>query len=111
MHAERLIHKLLPANDKQRNAVEVAKRMVWWFYRRLKDYKLAPSVEQASLLRAQFDRIFKRRTGYATTPIRIHAVRIRAAGTRLLSVTCGVGDGVSRVRRRLNPRRPRLRAD
>ena len=65
VHAERLIHKLLPANDKQRNAVEVAKRMVWWFYRRLKEYKLAPSVEQASLLRAQFDRIFKRRTGYA----------------------------------------------
>src|SRR5271167_1957251 len=65
VHAERLIHKLVPANDRQRNAIEVAKRMVWWFYRRLKEYKLAPSVEQASLLRAQFDRIFKRRTGYA----------------------------------------------
>jgi transposase IS66 family protein len=65
VHAERLIHKLVPANDKQRNAVDVAKRMVWWFYRRLKEYKLAPSLEQASLLRAQFERIFKRRTGYA----------------------------------------------
>src|SRR5271157_2351334 len=43
VHAERLIHKLIPANDKQRNAVEVAKRMVWWFYRQLKDYKLAPN--------------------------------------------------------------------
>ena len=40
--------------------------MIWWFYRRLKDYKLAPSPEQASLLRSQFGRIFKRRTGYAT---------------------------------------------
>ncbi len=66
VHAERLVHKLLPANDKQRNAVEVAKRMIWWFYRRLKDYKLAPSPERASLLRSQFDRIFNRRTGYAT---------------------------------------------
>ena len=66
VHAERLVHKLVPANDKQSNAVEVAKRMIWWFYRRLKAYKLAPSAEQASLLRAQFDRIFKRRTGYAT---------------------------------------------
>ena len=66
VHAERLVHKLVPANDGQRNAVEVAKRMIWWFYRRLKDYKLAPSPEQASLLRSQFDRIFKRRTGYAT---------------------------------------------
>jgi hypothetical protein len=66
VHAERLVHKLVPANDKQSNAVEVARRMIWWFYRRLKEYKLAPSPEQASLLRSQFDRIFKRRTGYAT---------------------------------------------
>ena len=66
VHAERLVHKLIPANDRQRNAIEVAKRMVWWFYRRLKDYKLAPSPERASLLRSQFGRIFKRRTGYAT---------------------------------------------
>src|SRR5664280_661480 len=67
VHAERLVHKLIPANDKQRNAVEVAKRMIWWFYRCLKDYKLAPKLEQAQILRARFDRIFKRaRTGYAT---------------------------------------------
>ena len=66
VHAERLVHKLVPANDRQSNAVEVARRMIWWFYRRLKAYKLAPSPQQASLLRLQFDRIFKRRTGYAT---------------------------------------------
>jgi hypothetical protein len=67
VHAERLVHKLVPANDKQRNAIEVAKRMIWWFYRCLKDYKLAPGLQQAQLLRARFDRIFKRgRTGYAT---------------------------------------------
>jgi hypothetical protein len=66
VHAERLVHKLVPANDKQRNAVVVAKRMVWWFYRCLKEYKLAPSPEQALILRARFDRIFRRRTGYAT---------------------------------------------
>jgi hypothetical protein len=67
VHAERLVHKLAPANDKQRNAVEIAKRMIWWFYRALKDYKLTPSPEQAQVLRARFDRIFNRaRTGYAT---------------------------------------------
>ena len=65
VHAERLVHKLVPANDKQSNAVEVARRVIWWFYRRLKDCKRAPSPQQASLLRGQFDRIFKRRTGYA----------------------------------------------
>ena len=62
----RLVHKLIPANDNQRNAVVIARRMIWWFYRPLKEYKLDPTPEQASLLRAQFDRIFKRRTGYAT---------------------------------------------
>src|SRR5207342_1099625 len=66
VHAERLVHKLVPANDKQRNAIEVARRMIWWFYRCLKEYKLSPSPEQAQALRARFDRIFKRRTGYAT---------------------------------------------
>jgi Transposase IS66 family len=67
VHAERLVHKLIPANDKQRNAIEVAKRMIWWFYRALKEYKRAPSPGQAQLLRSRFDRIFNRgRTGYAT---------------------------------------------
>jgi len=60
IHAERLVHKLVPASDTQRNAVEIAKRMIWWFYRALKQYKLAPSVEQAQLLCERFDRIFKR---------------------------------------------------
>ena len=40
--------------------------MIWWFYRQLKDYKRAPNPERAAELRARFDRIFKRRTGYAT---------------------------------------------
>ena len=66
VHAERLVHKLIPANDRQRNAVENAKRMIWWFYAQLKGYKLAPSPERAAELSARFDRIFKRRTGYAT---------------------------------------------
>ena len=67
VHGERLVHKLIPSNDKQRNAIEIAKRMIWWFYRALKDYKLDPSAERAELLRARFDRIFKRAsTGFAT---------------------------------------------
>ena len=40
--------------------------MIWWFYRQLKAFKLAPGPERAAELRARFDRIFKRRTGYAT---------------------------------------------
>jgi hypothetical protein len=66
VHAERLVDKLVPANDRQRNAVEVARRMIWWFYRQLKAFKLAPNPERAVELRARFDRIFLRRTGFST---------------------------------------------
>jgi Transposase IS66 family len=66
VHAERLVHKLVPANDRQRNAVEVTRRTIWWFYGQLKAFRLAPSPERAAELKARFDRIFKRRTGYAT---------------------------------------------
>ncbi len=66
VHADRLVHKLVPANQIQRRAVEVARRMIWWFYDLLKNYKLAPNPERAELLRAGFRRIFRRaKTGYA----------------------------------------------
>jgi hypothetical protein len=40
--------------------------MIWSLYASLKEYKLAHSPERAQVLRARFDRIFKRaRTGYA----------------------------------------------
>jgi hypothetical protein len=66
VHAERLVYKLVPANDRQRSAIEVVRLMIWWFYRQLKAFKRAPSPERAAELTARFDRIFKRRTGYAT---------------------------------------------
>jgi len=40
--------------------------MIWWFYRQLKAFKADPSPVRAAELRARFDRIFSRRTGYAT---------------------------------------------
>ena len=64
VHAERLVQKLIPANALQENAVEVFKRMVWWFYGRLKLFKLAPTPQLAADLSACFDRIFLRRTPY-----------------------------------------------
>jgi hypothetical protein len=78
VHAERLVYKLIPANDRQSSAVGVARRMIWWFYRQLKAFKRAASPERAAELRARFDRIFKRRTGYATLDRllkRLHANR------------------------------------
>jgi Transposase IS66 family len=66
VHADRLVHKLVPANEIQRRAVEVARRMIWWLYGLLKNFKLAPGPERAELLRARFRRVFRRaKTGYA----------------------------------------------
>lgn len=64
VHAERLVHKLVPANDPQRRAVAVTRSLIWWFYADLKAWQRDPCPRRAAALRARFDRIFTRRTGY-----------------------------------------------
>lgn len=64
VHAERLVHKLVPANEQQRRAVELTRSLVWWFYADLKAWQRDPCPRRAAALRARFDRIFTRRTGY-----------------------------------------------
>jgi hypothetical protein len=64
VHAERLVHMLIPTNPVHRKAVELARTLIWWFYKDLKAYKLDPDPKRARALRARFDRIFKRDTGY-----------------------------------------------
>jgi hypothetical protein len=65
VHAERLVHALVPATDEQRRAVEVTRSLIWWLYADLKAWKRDPCPRRAAALRARFDRIFTRRTGYA----------------------------------------------
>jgi transposase IS66 family protein len=64
VHAERLVHKLLPTTDAQRRAVEVTRSLIWWFYADLKAWQREPCPRRAAALRARFERIFTRRTGY-----------------------------------------------
>jgi hypothetical protein len=64
VHAERLVHKLVPATAEQRRAVEVTRELIWWFYADLKAWKRDPCPRRAAALRARFDRIFRRCTGY-----------------------------------------------
>jgi hypothetical protein len=64
VHAERLVHALVPATAEQRRAVEVTRSLIWWLYADLKAWKRAPCPRRAAALRARFDRIFTRRTGY-----------------------------------------------
>ena len=65
-HAERLVHKLVPATPEQRQAVEVTRALIWWLYADLKAWAHDPCPRRAGALRARFDRIFRRRTDYAT---------------------------------------------
>jgi len=66
IHAERLIHKLIPVNDLQRQAIALVRDEVWNLYADLKTYKQQPSDEAAEQLKARFDAIFTRQTGYET---------------------------------------------
>ncbi len=62
VHAERLVHKLIPRNERQRRAVELVRQRIWWFYADLKAYQRDPCPRRKAALRARFDRIFRRST-------------------------------------------------
>jgi hypothetical protein len=64
IHAERLVHKLEPTNVAHRKAVELTRMLIWWFYRDLKAYKCVPEPKRARMMRARFDRIFTKKTGF-----------------------------------------------
>lgn len=76
VHAERLIYKLDTFTAAARHAKERVRALIWWFYADLKAYRLAPDRRRKAALKARFDRIFKRQTGFATLdrPLaRLHA--------------------------------------
>jgi len=76
VHAERLVHKLVPFNDLQRQSLDLVRQLIWWFYADLKAYTGHPCPRRKAQLRARFDRIFKRRTGFVTLDrllARLHA--------------------------------------
>ena len=66
IHAERLVHKLETFTDPQRAAQQLVRGLIWWFYADLKAYQAAPTARRRSEMRARFDRIFLRTTGFAT---------------------------------------------
>lgn len=66
IHAERLVHKLETFTDQQRAAQQHVRGLIWWFYADLKAYRRDPTPRRRGELRARFDRIFQRCTGFAT---------------------------------------------
>jgi hypothetical protein len=76
VHAERLVHKLDAFTDHQRRTQQHQRALIWWFYRDLKAYRREPTPRRRSELRARFDRIFQRRTGFVVLDrllARLHA--------------------------------------
>ena len=84
VHAERLVHKLDTFTEAARKAKETVQSLIWWLYADLKAYRAAPTPRRKAELKARFDRIFKRRTGFVTLD-RLLA-RLRANKDELLRV-------------------------
>src|SRR5215218_787046 len=84
VHAERLVHKLDTFTDHQRRAQQHLRALIWWFYRDLKVYRRGPTPRRRSELRARFDRIFQRQTGFVVLD-RLLA-RLQANKSELLRV-------------------------
>ena len=76
VHAERLVHKLDTFTDRQHAAQQLVRALIWWFYADLKAYRREPDRRRRYQLRTRFERIFRRRTGFATLDrllARLHA--------------------------------------
>jgi Transposase IS66 family len=76
VHSERLVHKLDTFTDENRTAQAAVRDLIWNFYRDLKAYRCAPTKQRKAALRARFDRIFRRKTGFVTLDrllARLHA--------------------------------------
>jgi hypothetical protein len=84
VHAERLVHKLETFTDHQRAAQQHIRGLIWWYYADLKAYRTAPTSRRRSEMRARFDRIFLRTTGFATLDRLLH--RLHANKAELLMV-------------------------
>ena len=69
VHAERLINRLIPLTEAQRQAVETVQDQLWDFYQELKTYKTLNSQQQQQLkarLQERFDQIFTQTTLFET---------------------------------------------
>jgi hypothetical protein len=66
VHAERLVHKLDTFTDQHRAAQQRMRRLIWNFYADLKAFRAKPGAARRVSLRMRFDRIFRRRTGFAS---------------------------------------------
>jgi hypothetical protein len=65
LHAERSIRKLVPLSPREQAAIDGVRDAVWKYYQRLRAYRESPSLRRKAALERDFDRLFRRRTGFA----------------------------------------------
>jgi hypothetical protein len=66
VHAERLIHTLVPLNPTHRQELAEVRSQLWELYAELKAYKEHPSPENKTGLEARFDALFTTQTSFET---------------------------------------------
>lgn len=84
VHAERLIHKMLPLNEQHRIDIARVRSQVWDLYADLKSYKLAPAEQLKAGLKERFDMIFTQKTSY--TSLNLLLLRLHKNKSELLLV-------------------------
>lgn len=76
VHAERLVHKLLPLNDQHREDIARVRSDIWSLYAQLKDYKRHPTLKRKRELQKRFDAVFSQKTRYATLNRLLRRIRL-----------------------------------
>jgi hypothetical protein len=84
VHAERHLRRLVCVTEEQQRLVGVQRQLVWWLYADLKLYQNEPTPARRAALRARFDRVFGRVTGFAELDAVV--ARLRANKAELLMV-------------------------
>ena len=64
LHAERSIRKLVPLSPREGKAIDDVRDAVWKYYQRLRAYRQTPTARRKAALERDFDRLFRRRTGF-----------------------------------------------
>lgn len=64
IHAERVVNRLIPLDDKNKKLVESARGEIWDVYQKLKEYKLNPTDNMKQIIDSEFDEFANKTTGY-----------------------------------------------
>jgi hypothetical protein len=66
VHAERLVHKLIPLNEDHRQDITRVRDQIWSLYADLKAYKAHPTADAKAQLQRRFDTLFTQKTRFST---------------------------------------------